>query len=191
MFRSDLEQARVILDVLRWLGEGEKMVLLCDGWDRPVFRHPVMEAAIEEGRLKVLPSQGTLCPAGRLEPDEVVEMVLGEFEQALEEGFEAMAMVWDCSWVAKDAALAQQFMVLESQLALASLSLDITLLCSYDTRSFNTSETDMLRRIHQLVLEDGKLSRNFWVVSTNALGKRAVRTRPASVRTGAAASPSK
>lgn len=187
LFRSDIEQARVLLELLRWLNEDEKLVLRTDAWERPVFRHPVLDTAVDDGRLAVLPARAAFCPTQRFIPEAALETVLMEKVQAREEGFSGVVMVWDGNWVAGAPELVDEFVAFEAQLTLTLLSSELTLICQYDTRSFTPEQVGMQRRLHPLVLEDGRLDRNFWVVSTSSLGARSGRPRAARAVGGAVA----
>lgn len=187
LYRSDIEQARVLLELLRWLEEDEKLVLLTDGWERPVFRHPVLDTALEDGRLAVLPARSTFCSTGRFNPDAALDLLLLELDQAREEGFSGTAMVWDGNWALSVPEAAGPFIAFGAQLALAPLPSDLTLICQYDVRAFPPEQVELQRRLHPLVLEEGRLDRNFWVVSTSSFGARARTARTERARSGAVA----
>lgn len=167
LYRSDIEQAKVLLDLLRWMGERDKMVLLTDHWERPVFRHAILDAALEEGRLITLPSRQAMFAMGRFDPEAFLALLLNEISRSREEGHRYTVLVWDAEWAAGTDAW-DQVAEFGARLALASLPGRTTVVAQYGIAARSERQADRLRRSNQLVLEGGSLARNFWVVSSSS-----------------------
>jgi hypothetical protein len=169
VYRSEIEQAKVLLDLLRWMGEGDKMVFLTDRWDAPMFRHAILDAAVEEGRLSVLPSRPVMCASGRFDPEAFLAFLLDEVARSVEEGHRHLVLMWEADWAAASEEWSRQVAEFGSRLALARIPGNPTLVAQYGAAAYPDRHVAMLRRSNQLVLESGSLSRNFWVVSTSSL----------------------
>lgn len=169
LYRSEIEQAKVVLDLLRWMGELDKMVLLTDSWEKPVFRHAILDAAVEEGRLSALPARAVMFVAERFDPEAFLTFILNEISRSREEGRRHTVLMWEADWAAGLDAWGQ---VAEfgSGLALAPLPGRTTVVAQYGTAVHSERQTDILRRSNPLVLEAGSLARNFWVVSNSSYG---------------------
>jgi hypothetical protein len=177
VYRSEIEQAKVLLDLLRWMGEGDKMVFLTDRWDAPMFRHAILDAAVEEGRLSVLPSRPVMCASGRFDPEAFLAFLLDEVARSVEEGHRHLVLMWEADWAAASEEWSRQVAEFGSRLALARIPGGPTIIAQYGAGYWGEEWLASLRRSNQLVLEGGALTRNFWVVSTSSL--RAMTATPA------------
>jgi hypothetical protein len=177
IYRSDVEQAKVLLDLLRWMGERDQMVFLTDRWERQVFRHAILDAAIEENRLIVLPSRSTMCASGRFDPKAFLHFLAGEISRSIDEGYRHLVLMWEADWAAASREWSTQVAKFGSLLALARIPGGPTIIAQYGAGYWGEEWLASLRRSNQLVLEGGALTRNFWVVSTSSL--RAMTATPA------------
>lgn len=177
VYKSDDERAKALLDLVGWMREDEKLVLLCDGPDREArdlfpLGGQVFEAAIREGRLEVLPSYQRMCPGGRFRAEALPDVILKEHGRAVDDGSGGLVLGLDCSWTADLPEGFASHVVQLSQIAMSRLPSSLTLLCQYDARRLSADQAEKVQRVHQLSLSDGRLARNFWVVGTSALGGR-------------------
>lgn len=163
LYHSDIEQARVLLDLLRWMGESDEMVFLTDSWEDPVFRQPIFDAAADEGRLTTLSARPVMFQ-GRFDPGSFLALIHSEIARSREEGHRHTVLVWEADWAACSDAWVQ-VAELGSRLALSPLPGRPTMVAQYGAAAHSERQMDMLRRSNQLVLESGSLTRNFWVVS--------------------------
>lgn len=191
IYRSDDEQAKGLLDLVGWMREEEKLALLCDGGeagDPCSLGGHVFEAAVQEGRLEVLPSYRKMCPAGRFHAEAVANLIMTEYGRALDDGFGSLVLCIDLSWMAGTPEDFTAHVVQLSQITMSKLPSNLTLLCQYDRRRLTPEQAEGVQRVHQLSLVDGELVRNFWVVATSALGGMARSIRAVRVP-GTAAAP--
>lgn len=177
IYRDDDEQAKALLDLIAWMREDERLVLFCDGPDREAresfsLSGHVFEAAAQEGRLEILPSNLSVCPTGKFHPEMIPQLIMREHGRAMDDGFGGLHVGFDCSWITEFPEDLTAHIVQQSEITLSKLPSNLTLLCQYDGRKFSAEQAERLRRVHQLALVDGKLTRNFWVVATSALGGR-------------------
>lgn len=172
LYRSEVEQAKVVLDLLRWMGEGDKLVLLTDHWDKPVFRHAILEAAMEEDRLRTLPSCSIMCASGRFDPDAFFLYLAQEAALVREAGYRHAVLMWEADWAARSEEEARSVVEFGARLALAPLPGEPTVVAQYCTGAFSPQQAQMQRRSNQLVLEASSLERKFWVVSTSSFSSR-------------------
>ncbi len=162
----------MLLDLLRWMGEGDKMVLLTDSWERPVFRNAILDAAVEEGRLSVQPSRSIMRASGRFDPEAFLRSLIQEVTLSSEEGHTHTVLVWEADWAASSEEDSRSVAEFGAHLSLARLPGAPTIVVQYGTRAFSPRQTEMHRRSNQLVLEASSLARNFWVVSTQSFDRR-------------------
>lgn len=186
IYKSDEERAKALLDLVGWMREDEKLVLLCDapGGENGEPCGPgghVFEAAVQEGRMEVRPSFRAMCPAGKFHAGSIQDLVMLEYGQAMDGGFGCLTLCIDLSWVAERPDDFSAHVVQLSHITLSNLPSNLTLLCQYDGRRMSAELSEKALRVHQLSLADGRLVRNYWVVATSALGRRerSIRAAPA------------
>jgi hypothetical protein len=177
IYKSADEQAKALLDLIGWMREDEKLVLHCDGPDREggdcfALNSQMFEAAAQDGRMEVLPSYRAVCPTGKFRADALPDLLIYDLGRTMDEGFSGAVLCIDYSWIAELPEDFASHVVQSSQITLARLPSNLTLLCQYDQRRLTAEQADQLLRVHQLALADGKLARNFWVVATSTLGGR-------------------
>lgn len=172
IYRSDAEQVRVVTDTLSWMDEDQRLILLSDRWEAEgrTPRSRVLEAAVEDGHLVVLPARSTLSPSGHFSARSFEELLRSETENMIDDGSEPVLM-WDLDWLGGDAAAFEAHIVQQSGMALSSSGHKATLIGQYGTAFYSPEQLDRVLRISPLVLESGLLTRNFWVVSKNSVGK--------------------
>ncbi len=166
------EQVKVITDLLAWMGEGEKLVIMSDREDggRPALRSRLLDAAMEDGHLDLIPARSSLVSAGKFRAEALMEAVYLELGKALDEGRSGLVFVWDLDWLSREPENFEAHIVQQSKLTLTALPRDLTLMGQYGMAAFSAQQVERVLRVNQLVLEDGRLNRNFWVVSTTGMG---------------------
>jgi hypothetical protein len=172
IYRSEAEQVRVVTDTLSWMDDDQRLILLSDRWEAEerVSRSRVLEAAMDDGHLVVVPARSTLCPTGHFSARAFEGLLSSETESMIDEGSEPVLM-WDLDWLAGDDAAFEAHIVQQSSMALSSSERRATLIGQYGTAFFSTEQLDRVVRVTPLVLEGGLLTRKFWVVSKNSVGK--------------------
>jgi hypothetical protein len=156
------------------------------------FRSRLLDAAIEDGQLDIIPIRSSLSGAGKFRPEGLMDTIYLELSKALDEGRSGLVVVWDLDWLSLEPENFEAHIVQQSRLSLTTLPHELTLMGQYGMVDFSAQQVERVLRVNQLVLEDGRLNRNFWVVSTTSMGgpPRDVRkpTRSATERTPAKSS---
>lgn len=173
IYRSDAEQVRVVTETISWLSEDQRLVLLSDRWDRDARapRSRVLDAAIDDGHLTVVPARETLCAAGDYRPEALEAIMLAEAESAIDDGASDLVLMWDLDWLGEDDMAFEAHIVQMSSISLSPSSPHVTLLGQYGIPHYSPEQVERILRVSPLVLESGLLTRKFWVVSKNSVGK--------------------
>ena len=164
LYRSELDQGRVLLDVIRWMSDQDELVYLTDDWENPVFRHAIIDAAIDEGRLRVFPSYDTLSIARGFDSETFLHFILNAISRSRDSGYNHMIMMCEINWASSTDSW-PQLVEFISLLDLVKLPGCPTIIMQYSTNVYSDKQIDTIHRVNQLVLEAGTLTRNFWIVS--------------------------
>jgi hypothetical protein len=173
IYRSDVEQVRVVMDTISWTNEDQRVVLLSDRWDAEARapRPRVLDAAIEDGHLLVVPARSTLCPSGRFNAKAIETLVRAEAESAADDGRSDPVIMWDLDWLAADEQAFEAHVVQQSGMSLSPSTHQVTMIGQYGTSFYSPEQQERLLRVNPLVLEGGLLTRKFWVVAKSSVGK--------------------
>jgi hypothetical protein len=172
IYRSEAEQQKVITDLIAWMTERDKLAVMTDRWDSEQDFPPscILEAACEEGRLEVLPGRRELATSHRHWAEALSSAIYVEHRKAREERLTGLIFVWDLDWASRKPADFDVFLEHQSKMALSALPRDLTVVSQYNLSSLSEHQVERVRRISPLVLEDGQLNRNFWVVTNTIMG---------------------
>jgi len=155
------------------MAEDEKLVVMTDRWDGAdrVPRSRVIDAALEDGHMDLLPGKGTLLPSGKFRAEALEDAILYELDKARGEGRSGLIFVWDLEWLSKEPKDFEAHIVHRSGMALSALPSDLTVMGQYGLAHCSAQQVERVLRVSPLVLEDGQLKRNFWVLSTTSMGR--------------------
>ena len=130
--------------------------------------------------MEVVPAKENLVTSGRFRAEALIDVINMEFSRATDEGHSGLVMSWDLDWLSQEPLDFEAHIVQQSKLMLSSLPRNLTLLGQYGLGNFSSIQVERVLQVNQLVLEDGRLTRNFWVVSTSTIGgpPRDIRTVP-------------
>ena len=169
IYRSDVEQAKVLLDLLRWMGE--RQMVFTDRWERQVPCHL-------DAPLRKIGCRAPLDPpcARRFDP-KAFSISSPARSPAQSMRIPPPRSQWEADWAAASREWSTQVAKFGSLLALARIPGGPTIIAQYGAGYWGEEWLASLRRSNQLVLEGGALTRNFWVVSTSSL--RAMTATPA------------
>lgn len=172
IYRTEGEQVRIITDLLAWMGEDEKLVVMSDRADgeRPAPRSRLMDAAMEDGKLDTLSARSSLSITGKFQAEALMDITCQELGKALDEGRSGLVFVWELDWLSQEPEAFEAHIVQQSKLTLSALPNHLTLMGQYGVANFSPRQVERLLQVNPLVLESGQLNRNFWVVSTTTLG---------------------
>ncbi len=173
IYRTAAEQGRVIVDVLHWMDESARLVLISDRWDeeQTAARSRQLEAAAEEGRFVVVPARQSLCPSGRFRPEALQDVIGLERERAASEGFDGLVAIWDLDWLCEVPDDFDAHIIQQSTQSLSGLPVDLTMMGQYGSTELSPQQVERVMRVNQLVLEDGTLTRQFWLVANSTMGR--------------------
>jgi hypothetical protein len=173
IYHSTAEQARVVMDMISWMDEDERLVLLSDHWDGDVKvpRSRLINAALEDGHFEIVPSRSTLCPSGKFCADTLGDIMGMEVERALDDGRSGLVLMWELEWLGKDASDFEAHIVQQASMALSPRRRGLTIIGQYGSSDFTPQQVERITRVNPLVLEDGLLTRQFWVVANSTMGR--------------------
>ncbi len=168
-----MDQARVIFDLLNWIEEDAKFVYLTDKWPiefpgpKGEMKNAVFDTAINEGRLEVT-AEYSYRGKGEFDRSSLLDSIWLIIDKAKSEGFNRVLVGSDDSWVHDSEKSFDRHMVEAMQLTLPKLPPHVTVICQYDGRVFSREQLDRIGSVHQLSLVNGRIYRNYWVVSTKS-----------------------
>ncbi|MDW5562929.1 MAG: hypothetical protein SA339_06845 [Methanomassiliicoccus sp.] len=170
IYRSDAEQVRVVTDTVSWMGEDQRLVMLSDRWDTETkaSRPRVLDAAVEDGHLIVVPAKPLLCRSGQFQAGALQEYIDVELDGLTRP---ELVIMWDLDWLGADPDAFEAHIVQLSSMALAPPIHGVTLIGQYGTAFYTAEQVERILRVNPLVLEGGMLARKFWVVSKSSVGK--------------------
>jgi hypothetical protein len=172
IYHTEGEQVKVTIDLLAWMGEDLKLVIMSnrEAGERPAPRSRILDAAMEDGQLDILPARSSLSSSGKFRAETLMDIIYLELGKALDEGRSGLVFVWDLDWLSQEPENFEAHIVQQSKLSLTALPRELTLLGQYGVANFSPQQVERVIQVNQLVLEDGQLNRNFWVVSTTSMG---------------------
>ncbi len=173
IYHSQADQGRVIIDVLNWMDDGSRLVLISDRWDEDPnqSRSRVLDAAMDEGRLMVVPAKQPLNASGGFRPEALKDVISIERDRAVSEGYRNLVIIWDLEWLKDEPEDFEAHIIHQSTLPLSGLPSNLTLIGQYRASDLTSQQLERVMRVNQLVLEDGKLSRQFWLVANSTMGR--------------------
>ncbi|WP_036375362.1 MEDS domain-containing protein [Micromonospora sp. ATCC 39149] len=89
------------------------------------------------GQLEVLSAREAYLPAGRFEPDRLMESLLGHVERATLDGFPGLRLVGDMAWALSDPAAVGQLAAYEAQVNHLYMDGQALGVCVYDRHAFD------------------------------------------------------
>ncbi len=170
-YRSEAELGRVLGDLLEWTGKDEKVLYASDrfpfGGDMTsrMVRGPQVESALRSGRLEFIPSCSFYCPGGKFDALRVIGYWKSHYDRVMGEGFGALTVIGDASWLSSNPSTLAPFVSYEQALDLAGLPENLSVICQYDRRIFIPGQLAQMESAHQLVLSNGALQRKHWIIS--------------------------
>ena len=174
IYRDGADLSRVILDVLGWLEGEEKFVYVTDrmlpngenGFSSVATR--VIKEAIKEGRMEIVPSYSFYCPKGKFAGRATMDRWKEKYDRVLDQGYNSVIIAGDISWLSVRPSSFGSFMDYEQSIDLAHLPKTLSVLCQYDSRLFTPDQQEWASRVHQLRVRDGRLERNYWMITHRA-----------------------
>jgi hypothetical protein len=173
IYNNEEEQARVVTDMISWMQADERLVLVSDRWHEgsEFARSRLLDVAMDDGHMDVIPGRHTLCPRGQFRPEVLRDIIDYELGRALDDGHAGLVMMWDLEWLSENPEVFESHIVQQVGMAMAPRRSNLTLMGQYGTSWLSNNQVDRVARVNPLVLQDGMLSRQFWLVSNSSLGR--------------------
>jgi len=173
IYHSKADQGRVIIDAPNWMDDESRLVMISDRWDDDPkqSRSRVLDAAMDEGRFIIVPARRPFYASGRFRPEALKDVISVERDRALSEGYRGLVTIWDLEWLKDEPDDFEAHIVYQSTLPLSGLPSNLTLIWQYKASELTSQQLERVMRANQLVLEDGKLSRQFWLVANSTMGR--------------------
>ncbi len=171
LFESEAEHQAVLTPFLRQgLEQGEKVIYLGD----PEVRKPGVvldylraenftpEPYLTSGRLKFLEAAFVCLRQGVFDPDGLLPFLRQETEAALKEGYAALRVTGEMSWMLGCLSSAEQLAAHEAKIHGFLPERRCLALCQYDLRRFPPALLLAVLRTHPLAIIGGEIYENFY-----------------------------
>ncbi|MFO0753110.1 MAG: MEDS domain-containing protein [Thermodesulfovibrionales bacterium] len=168
LYETPEEQAEAVIPFLQaGLEKGEKCLYVADDAALPdileAFRRGGIdtEQALASGRLTVVSKHAVYLENGRFDPDSVVRSLEKAVETAKADGFPALRVAAEMTWVLGGEAGTERLMEYEAKLNNHLPHLALTGLCQYRRSRFSPEIVRDVVYTHPLVVHKGRVLRNF------------------------------
>ncbi len=104
----------------------------------------VTSAARRSGQVEVLSAREAYLPAGRFEPDRLLETLMGHIDQTIRDGYRGLRLVGDMTWALAEPPGVDQLAGYEAQVNQLYLDGQALGVCLYDRRAF---PRELLRQV--------------------------------------------
>ncbi len=153
MYIADTHTAQTIQDYLR---EDELKV----------------EHYLATGQLSILGSSDVYVREGAFDPDAMIALLRAETERAVSEGYSALCITGEMSWVLREVPGSERLLEYENKLNLFPPGMQCLSICQYDRRRFNAAMLLDVVIAHPTVVLGTEIRSNpFYVPATELLGK--------------------
>jgi len=165
IYNSDEARRRVFLDVLAWTRDDEKLVAYYGqgGVDESLQSRGVVQAAIDSGRLELIPTSSVGSPKG------LSQKFIDKYHEAMDEGNRSLVVLMDATEFLATEELKRGMLEVVSGPIFRTHSSNFTKVGVYDGRTMSREEVAEMERVHQLVLSEGRITRNFWAVRSSSI----------------------
>ncbi|WP_287152522.1 MEDS domain-containing protein [Candidatus Solincola tengchongensis] len=171
IYRSEEEHRSLLAPFLRrGLERGQKVLYIADAHTASnilAYLHvDGLDAApfLERGQLVILASDEAYTEGGSFDPDRMIELLRGETERALMEGYRALRVSGEMSWALKGIPGSERLIEYEAKLNLFFPGSGCLALCQYDRRVFRAGLLLEVVTTHPLVVVGEHLYENFYYI---------------------------
>ncbi|MFA6608681.1 MAG: MEDS domain-containing protein [Candidatus Paceibacterota bacterium] len=124
------------------------------------------ETAIKKGSLKIINKKDTYLRLGYFDPDEMIEFLTESIKQAKEEGYSALRVTGEMTWVLSGEPGTEKLLEYEAKLNRFLQKNDCSALCQYNYKRFDPSVLIGVISTHPIVFVENTLCNNFYYIPT-------------------------
>jgi hypothetical protein len=170
LYRDDEERERAITEAYAWLPAKAKMLVLSPDGKLPCrlgtgtgLIDPA--EATRAGKLQSRRTDDAYIPDGGFYSKRALHNLEDAAENAEGEGFEALVIVGDVSWINSMREAFPEFIRYETGINFLEFPIDVALICQYDRRTMARDDLQRACKVHEKILADHNLDRNCWLIS--------------------------
>ncbi|HIE15257.1 TPA: PAS domain S-box protein, partial [Candidatus Bathyarchaeota archaeon] len=119
---------------------------------------------MEKGQLKLLPSNETYLKKGIFDPDKMINLLREEEKKAIEEGYRALRVAEERTWILEGLPEPESIIKYESKLNDFFPSGRCIALCQYNINTFSPDLLLEVLMVHPHIAMDRRLYRNFFYI---------------------------
>lgn len=179
IYETEMEHKALITSFLRrGLEQGQKVLYIADTHTAQDIQNYLREDELEvepylaTGQLSIRSAIDVYTPDGVFEPDTMMTRLKAETERALSEGYSALRVTGEMSWVLRGLKGAERLIEYENKLNTFYPGMQCLSICQYDRRHFDAALLlDVVIAHPTIVLGTEIHSNPFYVPPTELLGK--------------------
>ncbi len=166
------EEHRAVLTsfLSRGLERGEKVVCFVDSYTAEVLLDYLtgkgihVDAYLERGQLSILGGNQTYLKGGAFHPDRMIALLRAETERALSEGYSALRVTGEMTWVLRGLPGSERLIEYEARLNDFFPGSQCLAICQYHRSSFHPGLLLDVLRTHPLVIIGQQVYDNFYYI---------------------------
>jgi PAS domain S-box-containing protein len=171
LYEGEAEHKALIIPLLRLgLERGQKVLYLVDSRTAHMVVSYLrdegldVESYLESGQLTMLTTEDAYIRNGRFDPDEMIAFLRGETERALAQGYTALRVSGEMTWVLGERSGSDRLIEYESKLDTFITGSKCLAVCQYDRRRF---EADRLLEVvvaHPVLVTGTHVRQNLYYI---------------------------
>ncbi len=171
IYENQKEQFDAIIPFIKiGLGRGEKCIYIADDNTAGQVLNAMradgidVESALNKGALVIATKKETYLNKGYFDPDEMVQFLKVTTDSAKKDGFPALRVTGEMTWVLGKDPGSMRLMDYESKLNLFFPVNDCLAICQYNKNRFDPDIIKSVINTHPLVIAGGFVCRNFYYI---------------------------
>jgi PAS domain S-box-containing protein len=184
LYDSEEEHRALLTPFLRiGLERGEQVVYIVDAHTAEAVMGYLrddgleVESYLSSGQFVILTAEEAYARGGHFDPDEMIAFLRAKTERALEEGYRALRVSGEMTWVLKGLPGSERLIEYESKLNAFFPGSQCLGLCQYDRRRFSSSLLLDVLATHPIVVVGTQIYDNFYYVPPADLLKEDLASR--------------
>ncbi len=171
IYENQKEQFDAVIPFIKiGLGRGEKCIYIADDNTAGQVLNAMradgidVESALNKGALVIATKKETYLKQGYFDPDEMIRFLKVATDSAKKDGFPALRVTGEMTWVLGKDPGSMRLMEYESKLNLFFPVNDCLAICQYNKNRF---DPDIIKRVintHPLIIAGGFVCRNFYYI---------------------------
>ena len=172
VYESPEEWEAVIIPFIRiGLERKEKCIYVADAHTADELRGHLTEAGIDvpeiesRGQLSILPEDEVYTAGGSFDPDRIIQLLINETEKAVGQGYPALRVTSEMTWVSKGVAGSERLLEYEAKLNRDFFpQYPCLAICQYDRQQFDPEVIKDVIKTHPKLIYGTRMNTNFYYV---------------------------